>query len=187
MANGAAGRAGNNWVRIVGWGFMACLLMVPLVAMQFTREVDWSPFDFIVMGVLLALVGGAFELTARLSRNWAYRAGAAIAILTSFLLVWINLAVGFIGSEDNPLNLVYVGVLGAWMSAAVISRFRPAGMAVGLALAAALQAGIGLFALVAGEGGLEPPGAVGLLLLNLVFAGAWALAAALFRSAAGPA
>ena len=34
-----------------------------------------------------------------------------MAIVAAFLLIWINLAVGINGSEDNPANLMYGGVL----------------------------------------------------------------------------
>lgn len=43
MANEAstAGTGRHNPWRIVGWGTAAALLLLPLVAMQFTSEVNW--------------------------------------------------------------------------------------------------------------------------------------------------
>ncbi len=79
------------------------ILIIPMVAMLFTSKVNWSVFDFIVMGILLFGTGLTYELISRLSNRIAYRAAVGIAVLTGFLLIWINLAVGIIGSENNPV------------------------------------------------------------------------------------
>jgi len=98
--------AGKNRWRIAVWGGAALLLLLPLVAMQFTTEVVWTGFDFLLFGVMLAVLGGGIELAVRMSRHYAYRAAAGIALVTGFLLVWMNLAVGIIGNEENPANLM---------------------------------------------------------------------------------
>ena len=97
--------------RIIGWGGAAALLLTPLVAMQFTSEVDWSLADFVVMGAMMLAVGVPIELAVRASDSLAYRLGAALALITGFLLIWVNLAVGVIGNEDNPMNLMFFGVV----------------------------------------------------------------------------
>lgn len=86
-------RGGNRW-RIAGWGAAAALLLAPLVAMQFTEEVNWTPFDFAVFGTMLALAGGALELVVRLTRRQAVRVVAGTAIAVAFLLAWAHGAVG---------------------------------------------------------------------------------------------
>ena len=176
-------RGGLNKWRILGWGGLAALLATPLVAMQFTSEVQWTGSDFIAMGVLFALVGGTIELAVRASSNLAYRLGAALAVLGSFLLIWVNLAVGFIGDEDNPQNLMYFALLGLPIAGAFIARSNAAGMARAMLATAAGQALITAIAWFAGLGANDPPGAVGILMLNSVFVGLWLLAALLFRNA----
>ncbi|MGZ8503300.1 MAG: hypothetical protein ACXWV5_02475, partial [Flavitalea sp.] len=74
------------------------LLLIPLVAMQFTSEVNWDLFDFIVAGVLLLGTGLACELTIRLIKNKENRFIIIIGILAALLLVWIELAVGIFGT-----------------------------------------------------------------------------------------
>ena len=161
--------------RLIGWGAAASILLLPLVAMQFTNEVNWTPGDFIFAGVLIGAVGGIFELTVRASPNRAYRAGVAAALAAAFLIVWSNAAVGIIGSEDNRYNLLFGGVILIALVGALVLRFRPGGMALVMAAAATAQAGTGL-------GGLssDPRGAV----LSIGFAGLWLLAAALFAKSA---
>ena len=171
------GRRFNYW-RVAGWGLAAALLLTPLVAMQFTDEVRWGPVDFAVAALLIGGLGLAFELAVRRSGSLTYRLGAVLAALNAFLLVWINLAVGFIGDEDDPANLMFAGVLLVALAGAVAARFRAGGMALAMAAAAAAQLLAASVAFVADLGSpLE-------LLLTLAFAAPWALAAGLFWRAA---
>jgi len=77
---------------------MGILLMVPLVAMQFTNEVDWSLFDFVVMGSLLFIVGLTAEFSLRKIKATKNRIVAIAIILFIFLLIWAELAVGVFGT-----------------------------------------------------------------------------------------
>jgi hypothetical protein len=89
----------------------AILLLIPFVAMQFSDEVNWSGFDFVVAGALLFGSGLAYELVARKGSTNAYRAAVSVAVAAALLLAWVNLTVGIIGSEDNPAHLIYFGVI----------------------------------------------------------------------------
>lgn len=75
-----------------------CVLMVPLVAMQFTAEVNWDATDFIVMGMLLVGIGSAYVLLARLFRKTEYKLAVGAVLGLIFLLTWAELAVGIFGS-----------------------------------------------------------------------------------------
>lgn len=74
------------------------LLLVPFTAMQFTDQVNWSPFDFLVMGVLLSGAAAMVELVLRKVSRKDYRLLFGLAILAGFLLVWAELAVGVFGT-----------------------------------------------------------------------------------------
>lgn len=74
------------------------LLLIPLVAMQFTSEVAWSPFDFIVMGILLLGTGLTIEFVLRKVKKAEHRVILCLAILATLLLVWAELAVGIFGT-----------------------------------------------------------------------------------------
>lgn len=84
--------------------------------------------------------------------NNAYRAAVGVALAAAFVLVWMNLAVGVIGSEDNPANLMHGGVLAAAIVGVVIARFRPRGMARALLATALAKALVAVIALIAGLG-----------------------------------
>ncbi|MDH3469138.1 MAG: hypothetical protein OES26_25195, partial [Gammaproteobacteria bacterium] len=98
----------------------ALILLLPLIAMRFTDEVVWDLADFAVAGVLLLGAGLTFELIARKAGSFAYRAAVAIAVAAALLLIWVNLAVGIIGNEGNPANLMYLGVLAVGIAGAVV-------------------------------------------------------------------
>lgn len=99
LANHDAGfkrSAAADMMRVV---FVAGLiLLVPLVAMQFTREVNWTAFDFIVAGVLLVGTGGLYVAISRHLAQPRKRALAKLALAAGFLLLWAELAVGIFGS-----------------------------------------------------------------------------------------
>ena len=128
----------------------ALLLLVPFVAMQFTHEVVWSLFDFMVAGALLFGTGLAYELVASRAGNLAHKAAIGLAVGAALLLIWVNLAVGIIGSEDNPANLMYLAVLAVGFIGATIARLAPRGMARTLFAMALAQALIAVITLVAG-------------------------------------
>jgi hypothetical protein len=84
---------------IVFVGLVAALiLLVPLVAMQFTDEVVWDLVDFAVAGALLIGTGLLYAMAVRKISSTKYRIVAGIALAVAFLLVWVELAVGIIGS-----------------------------------------------------------------------------------------
>jgi len=74
------------------------LLLVPLVAMQFTDEVNWEMNDFVIMGILLLGTGLLCELVLRKIKSTLSRIILCGAILLAFLLIWAELAVGVFGT-----------------------------------------------------------------------------------------
>jgi predicted anti-sigma-YlaC factor YlaD len=160
------------------------LLLIPLVAMRFTDEVNWTALDFIVMGILLFGTGLTYVLISRLSDSIAYRAAVGVAVLAGFVLIWGNLAVGLIGSENNPANLLYFVVLAIGFIGAAIARFRPRGMMRALFTTAIAQALVPVIALIIWKSTFyEPPGIVGVFILNGFFVGLFVVSALLFRHA----
>jgi hypothetical protein len=162
----------------------ALLLLIPLVAMQFTSEVVWTLSDFVIAGALLFGTGLTYLLVARLGNNGAYRLAVGVAVMAGLLLIWINLAVGFIGSEDNPANLLYGGVLAVVAIGAITARFRPQGMAYAMFAAALAQFVVPLIAAAIWRPEVNL-GMMQVLALNTIFAGIWATSGWLFRRASG--
>lgn len=148
----------------------AALLAVPLVAMRFTDDVNWSVADFVVAAAVLLGAGLGFELVARRARSHAYRLATALAFGAALLLIWINLAVGLIGSADNPANGLYLGVLLVAILGGLIARLRPRKMSRALYLTALAQALVPVIAFLLWRP-LDPGGAgvVGVFLLNAGF------------------
>ena len=154
----------------------AFLLLLPLLAMQITHEVVWDLADFAVAWALLVGAGLTYRLATRKAGSIAYRAAVGVAVATALILVWMNLAVGLIGNEENRANLMYGGVLAVGIIGAIIARFRPHGMARAMFAMALAQMLVGVIALIAGLGFT--------LILNGFFAALWVGSALLFRSAA---
>ena len=161
----------------------AFILMLPLLAMQLTDEVRWGVADFLVAGALLVGTGLLFELALRKSGHIAYRAAAGVALAAALILVWLNLAVGVIGTENDRANLMYLGVLAVAAIGVVVARFRPQGMARALFATAVAQASVAAVALSFGLGA-PASGPLEILALNGFFVALFAGSALLFRYAA---
>jgi len=112
----------------------------------------------------------------------ANRAALAIAIAAVFVLIWANGAVGIIGSEDNPANRMYVGVVVVALIGALIARLRPEGMAFVLVAMAVVQALIAAIAIIGGLG-LPTNGPLKLAGINGFFIALFLASAWLFRRA----
>lgn len=74
------------------------ILLIPLIAMQFTKEVDWGILDFLVMGGLLFIVGVLADLILRRINKSKYKITLLLSLLILFLLIWTELAVGIFGT-----------------------------------------------------------------------------------------
>ena len=74
------------------------LLTIPFIAMQFSKEVDWTTFDFLIAGFLLFGVTLSIELIFRMISSKRNRLILLCTGLIIFLLIWIELAVGVFGT-----------------------------------------------------------------------------------------
>ena len=162
------------------------ILLLPLLAMQFTNEVVWDLADFIVAGVLLFGTGLTYKLAAIKVGNIVYRSAVGLALTAAFILIWVNGAVGIIGSENNDANLMYGGVLAIGIIGAIIVRFQPYEMARAMFATALAQMLVPVIALI-----IWPPqviswgaaGVFGVFVLNAFFVMLWVGSALLFRNA----
>ena len=176
--NGVEANGTHRW-RLAGWSAALVLLLVPLVAMQFTAEVNWSLADFGVAAAMLIGAGLLLELVVRMKPGRSYRWGAVVAVASAFLMMWLTGAVGIIGSENHAANLLYPAMLLVMAVLALVTRFRAHGMAVAMLAGALMQGGIALAAAIAGWGEL-----LHAMVLNGCFIALWLCAAGLFRRAA---
>ena len=161
----------------------AFILLLPLLAMQITDEVVWDLADFAVAGALLFGTGLMYELAPRKMGSIAYRLAVGVALAAALLLVWVNLAVGLIGSEDELANLMYIGVLAVGIIGAIIARFRPHGMARALFATALAQTLVAVIALIAGMHQYPGSSVSEILNVNGFFVALWLVSALLFRRA----
>lgn len=88
----------NLTKRLSLWAVVVTLVvMIPLVAMQFSDDVAWTPFDFAFAGLLLYGAGLTYELIARKTGSFSRRTAVGVSIAAVVILVWIDGAVGIIG------------------------------------------------------------------------------------------
>jgi hypothetical protein len=77
---------------------IALILLIPLIAKQFTDEVNWSLLDFILAGTLLLGTGLTCELVWRKVKKKSLRIAICIVAIIMLLFIWAELAVGILGS-----------------------------------------------------------------------------------------
>ncbi len=76
----------------------AAFLAITMVAMQFSEQVQWSAFDFILAAILLFGAGFAIDIVTRKIKSRNRRIAFLIAFVGLFLVVWAELAVGVFGT-----------------------------------------------------------------------------------------
>lgn len=165
--------------RIACWGALAVLLSLPAIL-----KFPWTPSDFIFAGIILGGAGLVVEIIVWASSSLSYRLGGLIALLACVGLVWVNGAVGFLANEDNPANLMFLGVIVIAVVGTVVVRFKARGLSRVIGLAAIAQVIVGIIGYAAGW---ASPGIAGLQEVAVgttLFGSMWLISAALFHHAA---
>lgn len=171
--------------RVVLWGAITVLILLLPLLMQFTNEVQWN--EAIAYGVILSGVGIAYELWRWLrTKNTIYRFAFFTGLFGALLIGWVNGAVGIIGNEDNPANLMYGAIFVVGLIGSIISRFRPIGMARTLFAAALVQISVPIIALFVwpAQTSWGNAGVVGVFIFNFIFVVFFLTSAVLFKRAA---
>lgn len=169
-------------LRFSAWLAAVLILLLPLIAMQFTDSVNWSLMDFLFAAVLIVGVGISIELVMRKSRNITYQVAAGIALLAGLLLMWLSAGVGIIGADGDPANLMFLGVIAVGVAGALAARFSPGGMSRAMIAVAFSQILVTLIALI-GQLGSPDSSPLQIVLLNGFFVAMYIASAWLFRRA----
>jgi hypothetical protein len=163
----------------------AAILLVPLLGNYFVDGWNWDLIDFIIMGTAIFGIGLAYELIAKKMGHKIYRIAFGIGLAGAFLLFWVNSAVGIIGNEGQPANLLYGAVFLVGLIGSLIARFKPRGMAVTLFVAAVTQMLVPVVALIIWPPPATSwsPGVSGVFVLNAFFAALFVVSGLLFQRA----
>lgn len=169
--------SGGHW-RAARWIGALALLLTPLVMMQVSEGWHWTAGSFLLAGIVIGGIGLLYELAERASESRTYRAGAAIALITSFLTVWTTI----VRDDGNGIGFFMlimaaaVGGFSAW--------FRPAGMARTMFGIAIMQALLSTAIATAPSTASIPDASFKFLLSGGFFTALWLASATFFRAAA---
>ena len=88
----------NKQRSFVIYGLAALPLVIPFIGMQFTKEINWSGFDFLIAGILLFGTAFCVDMVLKMEKKNARRMFYIVLILLALFLIWAELAVGIFGS-----------------------------------------------------------------------------------------
>lgn len=163
------------------------ILLVPLFVMLFNGEITWTLFDFIIAGLLIFGTGLAYQFVSTKVKGREYKVALVLILGSSFFLIWSNLAVGIIGSEDNPFNLMYFGVIIIGIIGSLLSRFQAKGMAKTAYVMAIAQILVPIIALYIGRPEIttagELMGVIKVFAINIFFVVLFVAAGIFFQRA----
>ncbi len=174
----------QNTKRLIVWTIVLVLILMIPVAMHFTDEVQWN--EAVAYSVILLVAGGTYELWQWLKTcSSAYRLAFGVGLAGVLLLGWVSGAVGIIGSENNPTNLMYWAVFAVGLIGSLLSHFKPRGMARTLFAAAVVQMLVPVFALYIWPAQVSwgEAGVISVFVFNSIFAMLFVVSALLFRRA----
>jgi hypothetical protein len=132
----------------------------------------------VALGTMPTATWGEQEIK---SRNNTYKSAVGLALATAFILVWLIGAVGVLGADGDPADLMYIGVFAVGIVGAIIARFQPRGMARAMLATAVTQMLVAVIALILGQQHLPYMSVYEILGLNGFFAGLFLGSARLFR------
>lgn len=159
------------------------LLLIPLTGQLTVEGWNWPWHGFVFAWVVFSVTIFFYRfLATRPMANFAYKAGAALAVLAGFLVFWFTAAVQIIGDE-NPANVLYLGVILTGLVGTGLVRFQPAGMAKTAFATAAATFLVPVIAVIFWPSDFSP-GLLKVFILNSVFVLMFAGSGLLFRHAA---
>lgn len=160
------------------------LLLIPLTGQLTVEGWHWKWSDFVFAWVVFSVTTFVFRfLVTRPMANLAYKAGVALAVLAGFLVFWITAAVQIIGDE-NPANILYLGVILTGLGGVALARFKPAGMAKAAFATAAVTFVVPIVGVIVKPTDFSP-GIPQVFLLNGVFVLMFVVSGLLLRHSAG--
>jgi hypothetical protein len=165
---------GARW-RLAAWAGAAVLVVVPVVVWWYAAPFDLDPGHGVMAALVTVLSGLAYETAVRLPARLALAGGIALSLAGAMLMLWANGAVGILGSEDDPVNRIFLWPVGLALAGALAAAMRPALASSVLVLAAFAQVGTFVHALVGGHGFVGP--------ITVFFCFLWLAASTLFRRA----
>jgi len=104
------------------------VIFAVLVGLTLAGKLDWGVMDFVFVTVILFGGLGAYRFVSGRGQGRTFHLAVAMSLATALSMIWVTLAVGIIGSEDNQANIMYVVVLGIGLLGSIIARFRAPGM-----------------------------------------------------------
>ena len=74
------------------------LLLIPLIGMAITDEINWSLYDFIIMGSLLISLSIGINFVSNRTKNLKNRYLYIGILVLIFTFIWAELALGIFGA-----------------------------------------------------------------------------------------
>ena len=74
------------------------ILLAPLIAMQFSTEVQWTAGDFIIAAILLSFFFLLIEFLIHKTQQGKRRTVLILLAILTLLLLWGEMAVGIFGT-----------------------------------------------------------------------------------------
>jgi hypothetical protein len=161
------------------------LLLVALFGNTFVEGWNWNPGAFVLLWVVVAAATFVYRwLATSQAANLPFKLGVGLAVLASFVLGWITLAVKVIG-EENPANLFYFLIILGGLVGVGLARFQAAKLAkVAFAMAGAVLL-VPVLALLLWPESDFSPGVDKVFVLNGFFVAMYVVSGLLLRHAGG--
>lgn len=134
------------WVRPLAWTATYILILFPLIALKIADHNAWRLNDLPLAFGMIISVGFTFEIALRTPLKWAYRAGAALSIITALLLVLGKTAIGFVVPENNTINVILFAAPAIALIGSIAVNFRASALSIVMACSATTQLSAGLIA-----------------------------------------